>query len=45
MQEAKWLSGEALQIEENNRMRKTSDILEKIGNIKGKFHAKDGYEN
>ena len=26
--------------EENNRMGKTSDLIKKIGNIKGTFHAK-----
>ena len=67
--EAKWLSGEALQIavkreakskgekerykkaflsdqckeiEENNRMGKTRDLLKKIRDTKGTFHAKMG---
>ena len=28
------------EIEENNRMGKTRDLFKKIGDIKGKFHAK-----
>ena len=28
--------------EENNRMRKTSDLFKKTGNIKGIFHARMG---
>ena len=27
------------ELEENNRMRKSRDLFEKIGNIKGTFHA------
>ena len=30
------------EIEENNRRGKTGDLFKKIGNIKGKFHAKMG---
>ena len=29
-------------IEENNRMRKTRDLIRKIGDIKGTLHAKMG---
>ena len=29
-------------IEENNRMQKTRDIIKKIGDIKGIFHARMG---
>ena len=29
-------------MEENNRMGKTRDLLEKIGDTKGTFHAKRG---
>ena len=32
----------AKEIEENNRMRKTRDLLKKIRDTKGKFHAKMG---
>ena len=28
------------ELEENNRMRKSRDLFEKIGDIKGTFHAK-----
>ena len=31
-----------MQIEENNRMRKTRDLIKKIGAIKGLFHARMG---
>ena len=31
-----------MQIEENNRMGKTSDLFKKIGDTKGTFHAKIG---
>ena len=31
-----------MQIEENNRTRKTRDLLNKIRNTKGTFHAKTG---
>ena len=30
------------EVEENNRMGKTSDLLKKIRNIKGTFHARMG---
>ena len=30
------------EIEENNRMRKTGDFFQKIGGIKGTFHARMG---
>ena len=33
---------EATEIEENNRMRKTRDLLKKIRDTKGTFHAKMG---
>ena len=39
-----FLSDQCKEKEENNRMRKTSDLLDKVGNIKRKFHAKDGYK-
>ena len=35
-----FLSGQCKEIEENNRMRKTSDLFKKIGDTKGTFHAK-----
>ena len=31
-----------MQIEENNRLGKTSDLFKKIGDTKGTFHAKIG---
>ena len=37
-----FLSDQCKEIEENNRMRKTRDIIKKIRNTKGKFHAKVG---
>ena len=37
-----FLSDELKEIEENNRMGKTSDIFKKIRDTKGKFHAKSG---
>ena len=37
-----FLSFQCREIEENNRMGKTGDILKKIRNAKGKFHAKMG---
>ena len=37
-----FLSDQRKEIEENNRMGKTGDILKKIRNAKGKFHAKMG---
>ena len=35
-------SGQCKEIEENNRMGKTSDLFKKIRDIKGTFHAKMG---
>ena len=37
-----FLSDHCKEIEENNRMGKTSDLLKKIRNIKGTFHARMG---
>ena len=37
-----FLSDQCKEIEENNRMGKTSDLLEKIRDTKGKFHTKMG---
>ena len=37
-----FLSEQCKEIEENNRMRKTSDLFKKIGDTKGTFHAKMG---
>ena len=37
-----FLSNQCKEIEENNRMRKTSNLLKKIRDIKGTFHAKMG---
>ena len=37
-----FLSDQWKEIEENNRMRKSRDLLEKIRNTKGTFHAKMG---
>ena len=37
-----FLSGQCKEIEENNRMGKTRDLLKKIRDIKGAFHAKMG---
>ena len=37
-----FLSNQCKEIEENNRMRKTRDLLKKIRNTKGIFHAKMG---
>ena len=37
-----FLSDECKEIEENNRMRKTRDLLKKIIDTKGTFHAKMG---
>ena len=37
-----FLSDQCKEIEENNRMGKTSNLFKKIRNIKGKFHAKMG---
>ena len=37
-----FLSDQCIEIEENNRMGKTRDLLKKIGDIKGTFHTKMG---
>ena len=37
-----FFSDQGKEIEENNRMGKTSDLLKKIRNTKGTFHAKMG---
>ena len=37
-----FLSDQCKEIEENNRMRKPRDLLKKIRDTKGKFHAKMG---
>ena len=37
-----FLSDQCKEIEENNRMGKARDLLKKIRDIKGKFHAKMG---
>ena len=37
-----FLSDRCKEIEENNRMGKTSDLLKKIKDTKGTFHAKMG---
>ena len=37
-----FLSHQRKEIEENNKMGKTTDILKKIRDIKGTFHAKMG---
>ena len=37
-----FLSDQCKEIEENNRMGKTRDLLKKIRDIKGTFHAKMG---
>ena len=37
-----YLSDQCKEIEENNRMGKTRDLLKKIRDTKGKFHAKMG---
>ena len=37
-----FLSEQCKEIEENNRMGKASDLLKKIRDIKGTFHAKMG---
>ena len=36
------LSDQCKEIEENNRIGKTSDLFKKIRDTKGKFHAKTG---
>ena len=37
-----FLSDQCKEIEENNRMRKTRDLIKKIRDTKGTFHAKMG---
>ena len=37
-----FLSGQCKEIKENNRMGKTRDLIKKISNTKGTFHAKMG---
>ena len=37
-----FLSDQCIEIEENNRMRKTRDLFKKIRDTKGTFHAKMG---
>ena len=37
-----FLSDQCKEIEENNRMEKTRDLVKKIRDIKGIFHAKMG---
>ena len=37
-----FLRGQYKEIEENNRMKKTRDLFEKIRDTKGTFHAKMG---
>ena len=37
-----FLSDQCKEIEENNRMGKTTDLFKKIRDTKGKFHAKMG---
>ena len=37
-----FLSDQCKEIEENNRMRRTRDLLKKIRDTKGTFHAKMG---
>ena len=37
-----FLSNQCKEIEENNRMGKTRDLVKKIRDIKGTFHAKMG---
>ena len=36
------MSDQSKEIEENNRMRKTTDLFKKIRDTKGTFHAKMG---
>ena len=38
-----FLSGQCKEIEENNRMGKTRDLLKKVRDTKGQFHAKNGH--
>ena len=37
-----FLNEQCKEIEENNRMRKTRDLIKKIGDIKATFHARMG---
>ena len=37
-----FLSEQCKEIEERNRIRKTRDLMKKIGDIKGTFHARMG---
>ena len=37
-----FLSDQCKEIEENNRMGKTRDLFKKIGDTKGRFHARMG---
>ena len=37
-----FLRDQSKEIEENNRMGKTTDLFKKIGDTKGTFHAKMG---
>ena len=37
-----FLSEQCKEIEENNRMGKSRDLFEKIGDVKGTFHARMG---
>ena len=38
----RFLNDHCKELEENNRMGKTRDLFKKIGDTKGKFHAKMG---
>jgi len=38
-----FLNEQCKEIEENDRMGKTRDLLKKTGDTKGTFHAKDGH--
>ena len=38
-----FLNEQCMNLEENNRRGKTRDLFRKIGNIKGKFRPKHGY--
>ena len=40
-----FLNEQCKEIEENNRMGKTSDLLKKTGDVKGTFHAMIGMIN
>ena len=39
-----FLSDQCKEIEENNRMGKTTDLFKKIRDTKGTFHCKDGLD-